>query len=80
MQSRRRPLRHLVRPQAQEVADRVDEVRPVHGVEMELGDAAVDEVDDLLGRDRGGDKPPRLDIRIEPLEALRQPARYAQRV
>src|ERR1700730_15049875 len=42
---------HHFRPQAEQMADRVDEVGAVHGVEMEVGDAAVDEVEHLLGGD-----------------------------
>src|SRR5665647_2065453 len=37
------------RPQAEQVADRVDEVGAVHGVEVETGDAAVEQIDHLFG-------------------------------
>src|SRR3954447_25989028 len=40
--------RRGLRPQAEEVADGVDQVGAVHGVEVELGHAAVDEVEHLL--------------------------------
>jgi hypothetical protein len=40
--------------QSEQVADRVDQIGAVHGVKMEIGDAVVDEIKDLLGRDRGG--------------------------
>ena len=35
------------------MADRVDEIGAVHGVEMEIADAAVDQIEHLLGSDRG---------------------------
>ena len=65
-------------PQAAEprMADRVDQVGAVHGVEVELGDAAVDQVDHLLGGDRGGDQLARGRIVIEPVEALGEPGRH----
>src|SRR5262245_16904330 len=37
--------------QAEQVADGVDQVGAVHGVEMKVGDAAVDQVEHLLGCD-----------------------------
>src|SRR5690349_21835528 len=39
----------LIGPQAEQVADRVNEIGAVHGVEMKLVDAVVDEVEHLLG-------------------------------
>src|SRR5215470_19395846 len=42
------------RAQAQQMADRVDQVGTVHGVEVKIGHAAIDEVEHLLGGDRGG--------------------------
>ena len=42
-------------PQAQQVADREHEIGAIHRVEMECGDAAVDEIENLLGRNRRGD-------------------------
>src|SRR5665213_1540658 len=44
--SRRFARDRLRRPEAEQVADGVDEVGAVHRVEMEVGDAAVDEVED----------------------------------
>src|SRR4051794_16859689 len=77
--SRRRAFRLglRLRPQAEEVADRVDEVGAVHGVEVEVADTAVDEVDHLLGRDRRRDQLARLDVLVEPLEAGGEPVRHA---
>ena len=37
---------------------------------MEVGDAAIDEVEHLLGGDRGGDQLARRRVVVEPLEAL----------
>ena len=48
--------------QAEQMADRVDEVGAVHRVEMEIGDAAIDEIEHLLGRHGGGDQPARLQV------------------
>src|SRR3954454_4218945 len=59
------------------MADGVDEVGAVHGVEMELGHAAIDEIEHLLGRDRGGNELAGVDILLEPLESMLQPLRYA---
>ena len=42
-------------PHAEQVADRKDQVGAVHRVEMEIRHATIDEVHDLLGRDRRGD-------------------------
>ena len=61
------------------MADRVDEIGAVHGVEVELVHAAVDEVDHLLGGDGGGDELAGLDVVVEPLEAGRQPVRARSR-
>lgn len=49
------PLGEGRRPQAQQVADREYEISTIHRVEMERGDAAVDEVENLLGSNRRGD-------------------------
>src|SRR5581483_1237525 len=61
------------RAQAQQMADRVDEVGAVHRVEMEIGDAAVDQIEHLLGRNRRGDQLARRRIVIEAVETLRKP-------
>ena len=55
------------------MANRVNEVGAIHRVEMEMGDASVDQVDHLLGGDRGGDQLARGRIVIEAVEALGQP-------
>src|SRR5580692_507536 len=41
------------RPQPEQVADRVDEIGAVHGVEMKVGHAMIDQVEHLLGGNRG---------------------------
>src|SRR6516165_644593 len=66
---------NLVRPQAKQVADRVNEIGTVHCIEMKFGDSVINEVDDLLGRDRGGDQLAGRRIVIEPLEPFREPVR-----
>src|SRR5580700_10398130 len=43
------------RPQAEQMADRVDEVGAVHGVEVKISDAVIDQIEHLLGGDGGGD-------------------------
>src|SRR3954447_16821752 len=44
------------RAQPEQVAHGVDQVGTVHGVEVEIGDALVDEVEYLFGGDGGGDQ------------------------
>src|ERR1700719_40197 len=39
--------------QAEQVADCVDEIGAVHGVEVKVGDAVIDQVEHLFGGDRG---------------------------
>src|SRR5829696_9807225 len=63
-------------PQPEQVTDRVNEIGAVHGVEVKVGDAAVDQIEYLLGRDRGGDQLAGGGIVIEPSKALGQPARH----
>jgi len=58
------------------VADGEDEVGAVHGVEMEVGDAALDQIEHLFGGDRGGDQLSRRDIVVEPVS----PARHEQAI
>src|SRR5580704_14478667 len=43
------------RPQPEQMADRVDEVGAVHGVEVKAGDTVIHQVEHLLGGNRGGD-------------------------
>src|ERR1700675_2452732 len=45
------------RPQPEQVADRIDEIGAVHGVEVKVGDAVIDQVEHLLGGDGGSDQP-----------------------
>ena len=68
--------RRMVRPQPEQMADRVDEIGAVHGVEVEFGDAVIDQVDHLLGGDRGGDQLARRRIVVEAVEALGEPGRH----
>src|SRR6516164_6288370 len=65
-----------LRSQAQQVADRVDEVGAVHGVEVEIAHAAVDQVEHLLGGDRGGDQLAGGDVVFQTLEAVGEPLRH----
>ena len=60
------------------MADRVNQIGAVHGVEMEVGDAALDQIEHLLGGDRGGDQLSRRHVVVEPVEALGEPARHAR--
>ena len=39
----------VARPQPEQMADGVNQIGAVHGVEVEIGDAAVDEIEHLLG-------------------------------
>src|ERR1700747_2676910 len=48
--------RFVAWPQAEQMTHRVDQVGAVHGVEVEVGDAAIDEIEHLLGGDSGGDE------------------------
>ena len=45
---------------------------------MQVVDAAVDQVDDLLGADRRRHQPARRRIVFEPVEALGEPGRHAR--
>ena len=58
------------RAQAEQMADRVDQIGAVHGVEVKIGDAVIDEIEHLLGGDRGGDQLARRRIVVEAVEAL----------
>src|SRR5205823_13755543 len=64
------------RPQSQQMADRVDEVGAVHGVKVEIGDAAIDEIEHLLGGDCRGDELAGRGVLVEAVPALRQPIRH----
>ena len=55
------------------MADGVDQVGAVQRVEVELADALIDQVHDLLGGDRGGHQMGGLRVGLEPVEAARQP-------
>ena len=58
------------RAHAEEVADRVNEVGPVHRVEVEVVDAAVDQIEHLFGGHRRRHQAPRGGIVVEPVEAV----------
>ena len=62
-------------PQSEQVTDRVDQIGAVHGVEMEIGDAVVDQIEHLFGSDRGGDQFASRRIIVEAVETCRQPMR-----
>src|SRR5947209_3401276 len=59
------------------MTDRVNEIGAVHGVEMEIGDATVEETEHLLCRNRCRDETARGGIVVETLEAIGEPLRYA---
>src|SRR5580658_7252460 len=65
----------MIRPQPEQMTDRIDKVGAVHGVKMEVGDAVIDQVDHLFGGDRGGDQLAGRRIVIEAVEAFCQPVR-----
>src|SRR5580692_2649474 len=64
------------RPQAEQVADRVNEIGAVHRVEMKIGDAVIDQIEHLLGGDGGGDQLAGGGIVVEAVEAVGEPSRY----
>src|SRR5260370_14012148 len=69
-----RPCRRRLGAQPDQMADRIDEIGAVHGVEVNMGHALVDQVDDLLGADGGGDEAARGHVVLEAGEALGEPA------
>src|SRR5580698_1044274 len=64
------------RPQAEQVANRVDEIGAVHGVEMKVGDAVIDQIEHLLGGDRSGDQLAGGGVVVEAVEAVGEPGRH----
>ena len=62
-----------VRPQPKQMADRIDQVGAVHGVEVEIGDAVIDQIEHLFGGDRGSDQLARRRIVVEAVEAIGEP-------
>ena len=46
----------LARAQPKQVTNRIDQIGAVHGVEVEISDAVVDQIEHLFGGDRGRDQ------------------------
>src|ERR1700683_887682 len=72
----RRMTMLLGRTQPEQVAYRVDEVGAVHGVEVEVGHAVINEIEHLLGGDGRGDELACCRVVVEAVEALREPVRH----
>ena len=72
---------HRRRPHAEQMAHRIDQIGAVHGVEMELLDAAVEQVEHLFRRHRRRDQAAGLRIVVQPVETLApaSPARSRRR-
>src|SRR6202140_3187949 len=64
------------RSQTEQMADRVNEVGAVHSVEVKVGDAVIDQVEHLLGGNRGGDQLAGRGIVVEAVEAVGEPGRH----
>src|ERR1700680_2788354 len=64
------------RPQPEQVADGVDEIGAVHGVEMKVGDAVIHQVEHLFGGDGGGEQLAGCGIVVEAVEAVGKPGRH----
>src|SRR5580698_8246672 len=60
----------LSRTKSEQVADGVNQIGAVHGVEVKVGHAVIDEIQYLLGGDRGGDQLPGRGIIVEAVEAI----------
>ena len=58
------------------MADREDKIGPIHRVEMERGDAAVDQIENLLGCDCGGYQLACGAVIVEALKAVGNPVRH----
>jgi hypothetical protein len=54
------------------MADGVNQIGAIHGVEVEIGDAAVDEIEHLFGGDGGGDELAGGRVVIKAVEAANQ--------
>src|SRR3981189_2171963 len=68
-------LRCVLRPDAEQMADREYEIGAVHGVEMEGIDAVLGELLHLAGGNRRRDQLAGVRIVVEPVEFLRGPCR-----
>ena len=68
----------LCRAKPQQMADGIDEVGAVQRVEMKLGDALIDEAEDLLCGDGRRDEMLRVLVVLKALEATAEPVRHAR--
>src|ERR1700723_585960 len=57
------------RPQPEQMADRVNEIGAVHGVEVKVGDAVIHQIEHLLGGNGGGDQLAGGGVVVEAVEA-----------
>src|SRR3984957_10713260 len=64
------------RPQPEQMADRVDEIGAVHGVEVKVGDTMIHQIEHLLGGDRGGDQLAGGGIVVEAVKTVGEPGRH----
>src|ERR1700734_524567 len=64
------------RPQAEQMADRVDEIGAVHGVEVKVGDAVIHQIEHLFGGDLRGATFAGRGIVVEAVEAVGEPGRH----
>src|SRR5262252_1521393 len=58
------------------MADRKHQIGAVHGVEMKIRDATVDEVHHLFGGDSGCDQTSCRHVRFQPGESIGKPTRH----
>ena len=58
------------------MTDREDKIGAIHCVEMERGDAAVEQIENLLGCDGGRDQFARSAVIFEALKAVGDPGRH----
>src|SRR5690606_11130621 len=67
---------HSLRADADKTADREGKISTIHRVEVEFLDAALDQVEHLLGRNRRSYQRMGVRVVIQPLEAARDPLRH----
>src|SRR5580692_2878681 len=65
----------LARPKSEQMADRVNQIGAVHGIEVEVGHAVIDEIQHLFGRDGSGDQLAGRSVGVEAIEAIGKPFR-----